>query len=86
MPATVFRGTLVAYFAILDLFSAPLMWWHGMVTWDTLVAATLSLPVIGLGIWLGGRHFIKTDPQDFRRFAIGLLAILATLGLVKSVL
>ncbi len=86
ISAAVFRGTLIAYFAILDLFSAPLMWWHGMVSWDTLYVAVLSLPIIGLGVWLGGRHFLKTDPQDFRRFAIGLLAVLAAVGLLKSVL
>ena len=85
VSAAVFRGTLIAYFCILDLLSAPLMWWHGMVTWDTLRAAALSLPIVLLGIWLGGRHFLATDPQDFRKFAIVLLAVLAVLGLLKSV-
>ncbi len=32
------------------------------------------------------RHFLRTDPQDFRRFAILLLAGLAGLGLMKTVL
>ena len=86
MPAATFRATLIAYFPLLDLYSAPLMWLNGMVTTDTLVAAALSLPVIGLGIWAGGRHFVNTDPQDFRRFAILLLAALAGMGLLKSVL
>ena len=86
VPAAVFRATLIAYFAVLDIWSAPLMWWHGMVTGDTFVAVALSLPIIGLGVWLGGRHFLRTDPQDFRRFAIMLLAGLSVMGLVKSVL
>ena len=86
MSAVTFRATLIAYFPLLDLYSAPLMWWNGMVSGDTLVAAGLSLPVIGLGIWLGGRHFLHTNPQDFRRFAILLLMALAILGLLKSVL
>ena len=86
MGAGVFRATLIAYFALLDLYSAPVMWWHGMVTWDTLYAAVLSLPIIVLGTWAGGRHFLNTDPQDFRRFAIVLLAVLAVMGLAKSVL
>jgi uncharacterized membrane protein YfcA len=86
VSAAVFRGTLVAYFCILDIGSAPLMWWHGMVTWDTLWAVALSLPIMALGIWAGGRHFLATDPQDFRKFAIGLLAVLAVMGLLKSVL
>ncbi len=86
MPAASFRATLIAYFAVLDVYSAPVMWGHGLVTWDTLYAAALSAPIIVLGTWAGGRHFLRTDPQDFRRFAIFLLAGLAAMGLLKSVL
>ncbi len=86
MGAAAFRATLIAYFAILDLFSAPVMWWHGMVTWDTGRAVLLSLPLMAAGIWAGGRHFLKTDPQDFRRFAIFLLAGLAAAALIRAAL
>jgi hypothetical protein len=86
MNASVFRATLVAYFPILDVYSAPMYWLNGMVTWDTLWASLMTLPLVFLGNWLGSRHFLNTDPQDFRKFAIGLLAFLATLGLLKSVL
>lgn len=86
MAATTFRATLVAYFPILDVYSAPLYFWHGLVSWDTLWASLWALPLTFLGNWLGGRHFFNTDPQDFRRFAILLLAGLATLGLLKAVL
>lgn len=81
-----FRATLIAYFALLDGVTLPLMWWHGLISWDTVVAAAAALPIVGLGIWLGGRHFFGTDPQDFRRFAIILLAILAVLGLAKAMI
>lgn len=84
MQASAFRATLIAYFAVLDLYSAPVMWAHGLVSWDTVYAAALSAPIIVLGTWLGGRHFLHTDPQDFRRFAILLLAGLAGMGLLKS--
>jgi hypothetical protein len=86
MSATTFRATLVAYFPILDLYSAPLYFWHGLVTWDTLWASLIILPLTFLGNWLGGRHFFNTDPQDFRRFAILLLAGLAGMGLLKAVM
>ena len=86
MQAAVFRATLVAYFPLLDLYSAPLYFWNGMVSWDTLWASLMTLPMVFLGNWLGSRHFLHTDPQDFRRFAIFLLAGLAGLGLLKSVL
>ncbi len=86
MEASVFRATLVAYFPVLDIFSAPLYFLSGMVSWDTLWASLFALPMVFLGNWLGSRHFFSTDPQDFRRFAIILLGGLAILGLVKSVI
>jgi uncharacterized membrane protein YfcA len=86
MPAAVFRATLIAYFPLLDLYSAPLYWWAGLVTWGTLWAALAALPLTLLGNWLGGRHFFGSDPQEFRRFAILLLAVLAALGLVRTLL
>ena len=86
MQANVFRATLVAYFPLLDIYAAPLYFYSGLVSWDTVWASLLALPMVFLGNWLGSRHFLNTDPQDFRKFAIGLLALLATLGLLKSVL
>jgi uncharacterized protein len=86
IAAAAFRATLIAYFAALDIWTAPLLWSHGLVTRDSLVATALALPLMMLGIWLGGRHFFKAEPQEFRRFAILLLAGLAALGLVRSVL
>jgi len=84
MPAAVFRATLIAYFPLLDLMSAPLYWLAGLVTWDTLRASLWLLPLTFLGNWLGARHFFGTDPQEFRRFAILLLAGLAALGLGRA--
>ena len=86
MRANVFRATLIAYFPLLDLYSAPLYWLAGLVTWDTFWASLIALPLTLFGNWLGGRHFFDTDPQDFRRFAIVLLAGLAILGLGKALL
>jgi hypothetical protein len=86
MSAAVFRATLIAYFPLLDIYSAPLYWYSGLVTWDTLWAGLIALPVTLLGNWLGGRHFFDTDPQDFRRFAIVLLGGLALLGLGKALI
>jgi hypothetical protein len=86
MPANVFRATLIAYFPLLDIYSAPLYWLAGLVSWDTLWAALLALPVTLFANWLGGRHFFGSDPQEFRRFAIVLLAGLALLGLGKALI
>ena len=84
--ARVFRASLIAYFAGLDLFTFPFLWWHGLVSLDTAIVVVAGAPLMGLGIWLGGRQFLSAEPQEFRRFAIALLAVLAMLGLVKAVL
>jgi uncharacterized membrane protein YfcA len=84
MSASVFRATLIAFFPLLDLYSAPLYWLAGMVSWDAISASFWLLPITLVANWLGGRHFFGTDPQDFRRFAIVLLAGLAALGLAKA--
>lgn len=86
MAPAVFRATVVAYFPLLDIFSAPMYWMAGLVSWGTLWASLIVLPPTLIGNWLGGRHFFNTDPQDFRRFAIILLAVLAGMGLLKAVL
>jgi hypothetical protein len=84
MAPAVFRATLIAYFPILDLYSAPLYWMAGLVSLDTLRASLWALPLTVLGNWLGGRHFFGTDPQEFRRFAILLLGGLAALALGRA--
>ena len=86
IPPAVFRATLVAYFPILDIYSGPVYWYNGMVTWPTVTTSLVGLPLVLLANWLGSRHFLSTDPKDFRRFAILLLAGLALLGLLKAVL
>ena len=83
VAAGVFRGTLIAYFAALDLFSLPVMWASGIIVGDTFLLSLGALPLMFAGVWAGGRHFLKTDPQDFRKFAIGLLAVLALINLGK---
>ena len=86
MAPAVFRATLIAYFPILDIYAGPMYWAAGVVSMDTLWAGLIALPITLLGNWVGGRHFLKTDPQEFRRFAIILLAGLAVLALVKAVI
>lgn len=86
LSPAVFRATLVAYFPLLDIYSAPLYWLTGMMTRATVAASLVGLPLVLLANWLGSRHFLSTDPQEFRRFAIGLLAVLASLGFLKAVL
>ncbi len=86
IPAAAFRATLIAYFTLLDLWTIPLMWSQGLISRDTLLATALGLPLMVAGVHAGSRHFLSAAPENFRRFAILLLATLATLGLLRSLL
>ncbi|SEW30623.1 hypothetical protein SAMN04488515_2168 [Cognatiyoonia koreensis] len=79
-----FRATMIVYLTGLDLITMPLMWAGGLVTWDTALGAALAFPLLGLGVWLGGRRFGAASPEGFRTFAISLLLVLAVLGLIRT--
>ena len=68
-------------------------------TWDEAVAAgerygyrnaqatvlgLYALPFVALGIWLGHRRFIATEPQTFRRVVLWILAGLGVAGLALA--
>ncbi|NEX45737.1 sulfite exporter TauE/SafE family protein [Pseudotabrizicola algicola] len=82
----VFRATVIAYFTALDLWSLPVLWQAEQITRDSFWAAGLGLPFMLVGLGLGSRRFARSSPQDFRRFAIFLLALLSGAGLIKSVM
>jgi len=83
MQATVFRATMIVYLTGLDFITMPLLWAGGLVTWDTAIAAAMAFPLLGLGVWLGGRQFLSASPSTFRQFAVMLLLALSILGLLR---
>ena len=86
IPAAAFRATLVAYFALLDLYTFPVMAWQGLIDRSTFALTALGLPLMLLGLHLGSRRFLAAPPEEFRRFAILTLMGLATLGLLRAAL
>lgn len=65
MQANVFRATLVAYFPLLDIYSAPLYFYSGLVSWDTLWASMLALPMVFFGQLAGQPAFPEYRPAGF---------------------
>lgn len=84
IPPARFRATMIVYLTVLDLMTFPLLWMGGLVTWDTAIGAAFAFPLLGLGVWLGGRRFGAASPEGFRTFAISLLLVLAILGLIRA--
>ncbi len=83
---TIMRATFIAYFFGLDILSGLLLAREGVLGPQTIAAAALSLPLLGLGLWLGGRHFLGASEAQFRRHTLLLLIALAGLGLVRAVM
>ena len=83
MEAAVFRATMIVYLTGLDMLTMPLLWAGGLVSWDTAIGAAMAFPLLGLGVWLGGRQFLSASPSTFRRFAVMLLLALSVLGLLR---
>lgn len=79
------RATLIAYFLPLDAFACLLFWRDGRYDVDGLSAAGLAIPILMVGLWLGGRHFLSASPEQFRRFTLGLLIVLAAAAFVRAV-
>ncbi len=86
IPPAAFRATLVAYFALLDLYTLAVLGSGGLVSLQSLTLMVLGLPVMLLGLHLGSRRFFAAPPEEFRRFAIWTLMTLAVLGLLRTAL
>ena len=85
IPAATFRATMIVYLTGIDLMALPVMSANGLVTGSTFAAAALAFPILGAGVWLGGRRFLSASPQQFRRVAVTLLLALSLIGIVRAV-
>ena len=84
--AAVGRASIIAFFLATDAVAAGSQAIAGVLSLNVLVAASLFLPVVLVGAWIGARHFIRTDPEDFKRFSLLLLMGLGIVLLLRSTL
>lgn len=80
----VFRATMIVYLTLLDAITLPMMYAAGLISMQTVWAALMALPILGVGLWLGGRRFANASPEGFRRLAIMILFTLAALGILRA--
>ncbi len=85
VAAPVFRATLIAYLTLLCLIAVPALLWAGLLGVQSFVMLAFMMPLMALGLWVGGRRFTSANPQDFKRFTLILLIVLSTLGLIRSI-
>jgi uncharacterized membrane protein YfcA len=80
------RATIIAYLLFTDIYALGLAGAGGLLDAATVVLMGFGLPFVGLGIWLGHRRFIATDPETFRRVVLWLLLALGVAGVVTALL
>mgnify|MGYP002085270709 FL=1 len=80
------RATLIAYFLPLDIYAASLFYNAGAYDRDGLTAVAIALPILAVGMAVGSRHFLRATPEQFRRYTLGLLLVLAAAAFLRSVL
>ena len=83
--AAAMRATLMVYLVILGLYGLAASVWHDLVDRQMLLRSLLFCLPLVIGVALGNHRFVKTTPESFRRFALILLMVLASLGLLRAV-
>ena len=71
------RASLIAFFLATDLIGLANQSVHGLVTKEAALRALLFLPPLIVGVWLGARSFKTMDATLFRKWVLGILAVLA---------
>lgn len=84
-PAVI-RATMIGYFFLLDTYGGLLFAHQGLMTSLVFERTALGLPLVLVGLLVGGRMFATTDPRSFRKIVLGLLIALAAVGLIRGAL
>ncbi len=79
------RASLIAYFWGTDVVGTLVCAANGLITWQTLLLFAMVLPPLLVGLIMGSRFFMSTDPKLFRRIVLVLLMLLSLASLVRAV-
>ena len=83
LPAKSLRATLVVLFFFSGIYSLTWGLWHGVANTKTFsLGATLAIPML-IGIAIGIRGFSIVTPEQFKRYVLMILAVLALAGIVS---
>ena len=84
--STLTRSTMVAYLFISDIYAVMLPGSQQLISTELLGRTVIFLIPLFAGIYLGHRSFVKTSPESFRKFTLGLLIFLSVAIIIRSVL
>jgi len=79
----VLRGTLIAFFAVLDSARLGTYALSGIVSPDALLAGAVMLPTAFMGNWLGTHAHLRMNERLFRAVVGGLLLLAGLLLVIR---
>ena len=84
IPVGVSRASVIAFLFVVEIFAASVAAVGGLFTFDVLLRTLVLVPPVVIGIALGHRRFVRTDPKSFRGFAMVLLGALSVAIFVRA--
>ena len=85
IKAVVLRASLVALFFLTDTYAIVVGAEQGLITQLSFNRMLWLLPALLLGVLIGARKFSGSRDISYKRFALGLLASLSVLLMLKSI-
>lgn len=77
------RASIVAFLMLGDLYSTAIYSSSGLVAGDTLTRFAILLIPLTIGVKIGSRQFVRSNPESFKTLALWLLIGLASIGLLR---
>ena len=84
--AEVLRATIVAFLFCSDIYATLLSGSQNLLSNELLARSVLFLIPLVVGVAIGHRGFVKSSPESFSKFAIGLLILLSLAVIVRGIL
>jgi Predicted permeases len=86
LPKEQFIGTGAWFYLFVNVFKIPFNIDLGIISWDTLLVNSMTIPVILLGTWIGIKLVPKLSQKQFQTIILALSAIGAVQLIASSLL
>jgi len=85
-PAAQTRAMFVAIFFAMYVYGVGVSALYGLITHTTVWIVLVMLLPLFIGIFLGQRQYLASTQENFRKLALVLLTVLASIGIARVVL
>ncbi len=85
-PARVIRASLVMFLFASEITSAAYFYYYGIFTETAVWRGIMFTPMVIIGVLIGARYFSKANESFYRNFCLGLLIVLAVVGIIRALI